>query len=81
VLAGCCPVQSTLRAFRLTTNRQNESSMDEVLLDDPDYLFIGSGAAYADQRVADLGRVPTNRDLVDIIQAAIDDPAVKGVGG
>jgi len=81
VVAGHCPVEAKPRAFRLSTDLQNQSSLDEVLQHDHDFLFLGSGARHANSRVSGLGRTPSSRDILETVQAVIDDPAVKGVGG
>lgn len=81
VLAGYCPVQSKVRAFRLSTDLQNQSSFDEILQDDQEFVFFGSGSTAANQRIAGLGHVPSSREILDIVQAVIDDPGISGVGG
>lgn len=81
VIAGYCPVQKTLRAFKFSTTPQNEALSSEVLLADGDYDFIGSGSNDARKLVAALGHVPTTSDFIKVLQAVIEDPAVNGVGG
>ena len=81
VLAGYCPEQKRLRAFKLTTTPQNENSCSEVLLADDEYDFIGSGASAARSLVSALAQPPTTRDFIDVLQTVIDDPRVECVGG
>ncbi|GGE33782.1 hypothetical protein GCM10007276_08900 [Agaricicola taiwanensis] len=83
VLAGYCPVQLKLRAFRLSTDLQNQSSFEEILKDDQEFIFFGSGSTAANQHIAGLGlgHVPSSREILDVVQTVIDDPGIIGVGG
>ena len=84
IVAGFCHVEKRLRAFHLETSLQNEHSSKEVLLNDGDHLFIGSGACAAERELASLLPQPTNNldsNIPMAVQRVIEDAAEVGVGG
>ena len=81
VIAGYCTVEERLRAFKLVTTTQNESSCEEVLVNEGEYELFGSGAPAARKRIDGLGRAPTSFDFVAVLKAVVDDSNVNSVGG
>jgi len=79
VFAGYCAKQKRHRAFEMERNAKNEFQFDEILKLPTDHLFFGSGSKEA--KLRDDVKHMTDKAAMEILQAVIDDPAVKGVGG
>ncbi|HEX5182896.1 MAG TPA: hypothetical protein VFW19_07055 [Allosphingosinicella sp.] len=88
VVAGLCPAGGDYRAFCFSTRIDEADEcapvghhMDEILARRRNVFFIGSAAAAARARARALARPPTTRDILAILQAAIDDPGQPSVAG
>jgi hypothetical protein len=78
LVGGRCSETNSVRVFELSTDRNNQSSLTEVLTSDPSHIFIGSGAPTAESR---LPPNPSNLDFMKVLKAGIDDEKEPTVGG
>jgi len=78
VFAGYCISRHDLRVFRMTVDAQNALSLNEISLNVGDVEIFGSGTAAAKQR---LTASPTSKEILQTLQAVIDDPSFSEVGG
>lgn len=78
VFAGYCAMQKKLRAFRIETDSQNQRHKCEVLIGDADIEIFGSGVDSARRQMPNGAN---EREIIAVVQAVVDDPAVPSVGG
>lgn len=84
LIAGYCHESNSIKAFEFLPKKgeQNNYEFREILANDGDYLFIGSGAPYASQILKEktCGK-PNSVLLLSILQDVIDMDEVSSVGG
>lgn len=78
VFGGYCANQHKLRAFRMETDMQNQRHISEVLTGDTDMEIFGCGESAARKLMPNKAK---ERDIINVLQAVIDDPNVTSVGG
>ena len=78
VFAGYCTTKQTYRAFLMDVTRQSLPARREILAAPLDIEIVGSGKAAASALIA---TPATQKQIINALQAVIDDPSVPTVGG
>lgn len=78
VFAGYCTTNQTYRAFLMDVTRQSRPAKREILTAPLDIEIVGTGKAAASTLIR---ASATQSQIVNALQAVIDDPSVPTVGG
>lgn len=78
IICGRCPETNRARAFLLSTDKQNNHSMNEILTDDNSHYFIGAGK---DQAETDLPQYASDHEYLNVLKSVIDNHSIESVGG
>lgn len=80
IIAGHCPTANKIKVFKFATDSKNVHSCSEILKNEGDYEFSGSGAKNAIGIVS--GKKPSPLDLINALKKTIDDEiTAPDVGG
>lgn len=79
-IAGKCPTENLFKAFKFTTDQQNNKhSYSEVLKEEGEYIFSGTGSSKAEELID--GQLINSASLLQVLKKTIDDQQVPSVGG
>lgn len=84
ILAGYCPKEKSLRAFRFETNLikgKYEIMLDEVLFESGEYELLGDEIDKTINLIDKLGDNISNIDYLEVLCNIIKDQEIKSVGG
>lgn len=78
IIGGFCPDLGKVRVFSMETDVNNKHTLTELLKQNNDHFFTGSGKAIA---IKNLTCQPTSKDILKTLQFVINDVDTESVGG
>jgi hypothetical protein len=80
IIGGWCTTKNNHCIFKFETDDSNQHSKNEILMNDGDYVLIGSGAEAAKKFLSTKNPI-TDKNYFEALKCVVDDDKVPSVGG